>query len=195
MLEWLVRDMPDWLYLHMSSGRKGVFLFCFATAAELILFFVWVIAWSWWAECSDVSKSEDFIKKSKSKPMKGITNMEDKTSQGAGKEVCLFSLVSIRVTWLGGLSAVHAVCKFRCLFAFSVGSVCFSGWLAMLVACSQLDKAWYYMFMSALLFSCVIALFSGLLMWAFSETKGWKDSKRELYRLAKKSLFNKWCNW
>lgn len=148
-------------------------------------------------------KSEDFIKKSESEPVKGITNMEDKPSQGAGKEsfssavkeVRLFSLVSIRVTWLGGLSAVHAVCKFRWMFAFSVGSVCFSGWLAMLIACSQLDKAWYYMFMSALLFSCVIALFSGLLMWAFSETKDWKDSKRELYRLAKKSLFNKWCNW
>lgn len=71
MLRWLVLDKLGWLYLHISSGRNGAFLFGFTTMAELILLFVWGNTWSWWAECFDVSKSEDFIKKSESKPRGG----------------------------------------------------------------------------------------------------------------------------
>lgn len=130
MLRWLVLDKLDWLYLHISSGRNGAFLFGFTTMAELILLFVWGSTWSWWAECSAVSKSEDFIKKSESEPSKGITDVEDKPSRGVGKErssdtgkdVRLFGLVSVRVTWLGGLGAVYAVCKF--------------GWLRLGIMCS-----------------------------------------------------------
>lgn len=68
MLEWLVLDKLDWLYLHISSGRNGAFLFGFTTMAELILLFCLGNTWSWWAECFDVSKSKDFIKKSESEP-------------------------------------------------------------------------------------------------------------------------------
>lgn len=72
MLRWLVLDKLGWLYLHISSGRNGAFLFGFTTMAELILLFVWGNTWSWWAECFDVSKSEDFIKKSESKPPRRV---------------------------------------------------------------------------------------------------------------------------
>lgn len=57
----------------------------------------------------------------------------------------------------------------------------------------RVAKTWYYVFMSALLFLCVVTLFSGLLMCAFSGTKAWKDNKKELYRLAKESIRDKWC--
>lgn len=105
----------------------------------------------------------------------------------------LFGLVSVRVTWLGGLGAVYAVCKFGWLFTFSVGSICFSGWLAMLLAYFQMDKTWFYLFMLIIPIMCVVTLFSGVLMWAFSGTKAWKDNKKELYRLAKESIRDKWC--
>lgn len=198
MLKWLVSNM-DWIYLHMSSSRKGAFLLGFTTLAELILFFVWAIVWAWWITCSIVSKSEDFFKKSESKTSKGITNTEDEyykgaeeaqgeSSSGAGKEVRLFGLVSVRVTWLGGLGAVHAVCLLRFLFSVSMGTICFSGWMAMLLAYFQGDKALFYTSVLTLLIMCVAALFSGLLMWAFSGTRAWKENKKEVYRLAKKGL-------
>lgn len=204
MLKWLVSNM-DWFYLHMSSSRKGAFLFGFTTLAELILFFVWAIVWAWWITCSIVSKSEDFIKKSESKTSKGITNTEDESSKGAketrgeqgaqgesssgaGKEVRLFGLVSVRVTWLGGLGTVHAVCLLRLLFSISMGTVCFSGWMTMLLAYFQGDKALFDTSMLMLQVMCVAALFSGLLMWAFSGTRAWKENKKVVYRLAKKGL-------
>ena len=204
MLKWLVSNM-DWFYLHMSSSRKGAFLFGFTTLAELILFFVWAIAWAWCIVCFNVSKSEDFIKKSESKTSKGITNTKDESSKGteeaqgaeeaqresssgAGKEVRLFGLVSVRVTWLGGLGAVHAVCLLRLLFSISMGTVCFSGWMAMLLAYFQGDKALFYTSMLMLQVMCVAALFSGLLMWVFSGTRAWKENKKVVYRLAKKGL-------
>lgn len=204
MLKWLVSNM-DWFYLHMSSSRKGAFLFGFTTLAELILFFVWAIVWAWWITCSIVSKSEDFIKKSESKTSKGITNTEDESSKGteeaqgaeeaqgesssgAGKEVRLFGLVSVRVTWLGGLGVVHAVCLLRFLFSVSMGTICFSGWMAMLLAYFQWDKALFDTSVLMLLIMCVVALFSGLLMWAFSGTRAWKENKKVVYRLAKKGL-------
>lgn len=204
MLKWLVSNM-DWVYLHMSSGRKGAFLFGFTTLAELILFFVWAIVWAWWITCSIVSKSEDFIKKSESKTSKGITNTEDEyskgakeaqgaeeaqgeSSSGAGKEVRLFGLVSVRVTWLGGLGTVHAVCLLRFLFSVSMGTICFSGWMAMLLAYFQGGKALFYTSMLMLQVMCVAALFSGLLMWAFSGTRAWKENKKVVYRLAKNGL-------
>ena len=204
MLKWLVSNM-DWVYLHMSSSRKGAFLFGFTTLAELILFFVWAIVWAWWITCSIVSKSEDFFKKSESKTSRGITNTEDEyskgaeeaqgakeaqgvSSSGAGKEVRLFGLVSVRVTWLGGLGAVHAVCLLRFLFSVSMGTICFSGWMAMLLAYFQGDKDLFYTSMLMLQVMCVAALFSGLLMWAFSGTRAWKENKKVVYRLAKKGL-------
>lgn len=204
MLKWLVSNM-DWFYLHMSSSRKGAFLFGFTTLAELILFFVWAIVWAWCIVCFNASKSEDFIKKSESKTSKGITNTEDESSKGteeaqgaeeaqgesssgAGKEVRLFGLVSVRVTWLGGLGAVHAVCLLRLLFSISMGTVCFSGWMAMLLAYFQGDKALFYTSMLMLQVMCVATLFSGLLMWAFSGTRAWKENKKVVYRLAKKGL-------
>lgn len=204
MLKWLVSNM-DWFYLHMSSSRKGAFLLGFTTLAELILFFVWAIVWAWWITCSIVSKSEDFFKKSESKTSKGITNTEDEyskgakeaqgaeeaqgeSSSGAGKEVRLFGLVSVRVTWLGGLGTVHAVCLLRFLFSVSMGTICFSGWMAMLLAYFQGDKALFYTSMLMLQVMCVAALFSGLLMWAFSGTRAWKENKKVVYRLAKKGL-------
>ena len=216
MLKWLVSNM-DWFYLHMSSSRKGAFLLGFTTLAELILFFVWAIVWAWWITCSIVSKSEDFFKKSESKTSKGITNTEDEyskgaeeaqgakeaqgaeeaqgakeaqgeSSSGAGKEVRLFGLVSVRVTWLGGLGAVHAVCLLRFLFSVSMGTVCFSGWMAMLLAYFQGDKALFDTSMLMLQVMCVVALFSGLLMWAFSGTRAWKENKKVVYRLAEKGL-------
>lgn len=204
MLKWLVSNM-DWFYLHMSSSRKGAFLFGFTTLAELILFFVWAIVWAWWITCSIVSKSEDFFKKSESKTSKGITNTEDESSKGtketqgeqgaqgesssgAGKEVRLFGLVSVRVTWLGGLGAVHAVCLLRLLFSISMGTICFSGWMAMLLAYFQGDKALFDTSMLMLQVMCVAALFSGLLMWALSGTRAWKENKKVVYRLAEKGL-------
>lgn len=210
MLKWLVSNM-DWFYLHMSLSRKGAFLFGFTTLAELILFFVWAIVWAWWITCSIVSKSEDFFKKSESKTSKGITNTEDESSKGAeeaqgaegvhgaeeaqresssgaGKEVRLFGLVSVRVTWLGDLGVVHAVCLLRFLFSVSMGTICFSGWMAMLLAYFQWDKALFDTSVLMLLIMCVAALFSGLLMWAFSGTRAWKENKKVVYRLAKKGL-------
>lgn len=210
MLKWLVSNM-DWFYLHMSSSRKGAFLLGFTTLAELILFFVWAIVWAWWITCSIVSKSEDFFKKSESKTSKGITNTEDESSKGAeeaqgaeevhgaeeaqgesssgaGKEVRLFGLVSVRVTWLGGLGVVHAVCLLRFLFSVSMGTICFSGWMAMLLAYFQWDKALFDTSVLTLLIMCVAALFSGLLMWAFSGTRAWKENKKVVYRLAEKGL-------
>ena len=63
----------------------------------------------------------------------------------------------------------------------------------MLLAYFQMDKTWFYLFMLIIPIMCVVTLFSGVLMWAFSGTKAWKDNKKELYRLAKESIRDKWC--
>lgn len=111
MLRWLVLDKLDWLYLHISSGRNGAFLFGFTTMAELILLFVWVILGRGGLSVLMCRNRKISLKRAKASP-RGITNTEDRSSEGVGKDVRLFGLVSVRVTWLGGLGAVYAVCKF-----------------------------------------------------------------------------------
>ena len=157
--------MLAWLYTHISLGHKGAFLFGFTTAVMLMLVFLGTIAVVWCKECLKASESSAVAKKCKGKCPEGIIEAE-KSFSGMVQAVCLFRLLFVSMVWAGWSA----------------------GWFAVLTAYYQWWSWLFDVLMWVGLLCCGGALLSGVLMWAFSKTRAWKDSRDDLYRLVDEAL-------
>lgn len=158
--------MLAWLYTHISLGHKGAFLFGFTTAVMLMLVFLGTIAAVWCKECLKASESSAVAKKCKGECPEGIIEAKGKSFSGMVQTVCLFRLLFVSMVWAGWSA----------------------GWFAVLTAYYR----WWSWLFDALMWVCLLccggALLSGVLMWAFSKTRAWKDEKADLYRLVDEAL-------
>lgn len=158
--------MLAWLYVHISLGHKGAFLFGFTTAVMLMLVFLGTIAAVWCKECLKASESSAVAKKCKGECPEGIIEAERKSFSGMVQAVCLFRLLFVLMVWVGWSA----------------------GWFAVLTAYYR----WWSWLFDALMWVCLLCcggtLLSGVLMWVLSQTRAWKDEKADLYRLVDEAL-------
>lgn len=93
--------MLAWLYIHISLGRKGAFLFGFTTAVMLMLVFLGTIAVVWCKECLRASESSAVAEKCKGGCSEGIIKAEEESFSGMVQAVCLFRLLFVSMVWAG----------------------------------------------------------------------------------------------
>ena len=101
--------MFNWLYIHMSLGRNGGFLFGFTTAVTLIFVLVGFPIVSWCKECLKDSESSRRIRqagRSKRKHAQGIKKRGEAPFSGVVQFTCLFRLLlrsqRVQVGWQSG---------------------------------------------------------------------------------------------
>lgn len=158
--------MLAWLYIHISLGRKGAFLFGFTTAIMLMLVFLGTIAVVWCKECLRASESSAATKKCKGGRSEGIIEAERKSLSGMMQAVCLFRLLFASMVWAGWSA----------------------GWFAVLIAYYRFGaRGLFGVLMWAGLVCCGVGIVNGVFAWALARSEAWKDEKEELYRAVDKS--------
>ena len=164
--------MFNWLYIHMSLGRNGGFLFGFTTAVTLIFVLVGFPIVSWCKECLKASES--------SRRIRQAGRSKRKHAQGIKKR---------------GEAPFSGVVQFACLFRLLFASTACAGWMAVWFALLSA----YYRFgakgvFDVLMRFCLVCLGVALPVWVFAlvftRSEAWKAEKEELYRAVDKD--SKW---
>lgn len=157
--------MLAWLYIHISLGRKGAFLFGFTTALMLMLVFLGTIAVVWCKECLRASESSAATKKCKGGCSEGIIKAEEESFSGMVQAVCLFRLLFVSMVWAGWSA----------------------GWFAVLIAYYRFGaRGLFGVLMWAGLVCCGVGIVNGVFAWVLARSEAWKDEKEELYRAVDK---------
>jgi hypothetical protein len=158
--------MFEWLYIHMSLGRNGGFLFGFTTAVTLIFVLVGFPTVSWCRECLRVSESARQVGRRKRKHAQGIQRRGEAPFSGVVLFACLFRLLFASTAWVGWMAV----------------------WFALLSAFYRFGvKGLFDVLMWVGLACCGVAIASGVFAWVLTRSEAWKDEKEELYRAVDKS--------
>ena len=156
--------MFDWLYIHMSLGRNGGFLFGFTTAVTLIFVLVGFPT-AWCKECLRVSESARQVGRRKRKHAQGIKKRGEAPFSGVVQFACLFRLLCVSAACAGWMAI----------------------WFALLSAYYRFGaKGLFVVLMWAGLVCCGVGVVSGVFAWALARSEAWKEEKEELYRAVDK---------
>ena len=101
--------MFEWLYIHMSLGRNGGFLFGFTTAVTLIFVLVGFPTVSWCKECLRVSESSRREGRRKRKHAQGIQKRGEAPFSGVVQFACLFRLLFASTACAGWMTVWFAL--------------------------------------------------------------------------------------
>lgn len=152
--------MFDWLYIHMSLGRNGGFLFGFTTAVTLIFVLVGFPTVSWCKECLRVSESARQVGRRKGKHAQGIKRMGEAPFSGVVQFACLFRLLCVSAVCAGWMTV----------------------WFALLSAYYRFGaKGLFGVLMWFGLVCCGVGIVMGVFAWALSRLEAWKAEEEELY--------------
>lgn len=160
--------MFDWLYIHMSFGRNGGFLFGFTTAVTLIFVLVGFPTVSWCKECLRVSESARLIRQTgrhKREHARGIKKRGEAPFSGVVQFACLFRLLCVSTACAGWMAI----------------------WFALLSAFYRFGaEGLFGVLMWAGLVCCGVGISTGVFAWALARSEAWKAEKEELYRAVDK---------
>lgn len=149
--------MFEWLYIHMSLGRNGGFLFGFTTAVTLIFVLVDFPTVSWCRECLRVSESARQVGRRKRKHAQGIQRRGEAPFSGV----------------------VQFACLFRLLFASTACAGWMAVWFALLSAYYRFGaQGAFVVLMWAGLVCCGVALPVGVFAWMLTRSEAWKPRKK-----------------
>ena len=157
--------MFDWLYIHMSLGRNGGFLFGFTTAVTLIFVLVGFPTVSWCKECLRVSESARQVVRRKRRHAQGIKRRGEVPFSGVVQFTCLFRLLCVSTACAGWMAV----------------------WFALLTAFYRFGaKGLFAVLMRFGLVCCGVGIASGVFAVALARSEAWKAEKEELYRAVDK---------